>query len=706
MAGRVCFIKFFHKYQKKERKMKAKYGVVVMAIGMGLCLYSYGNDSFVEGVGGGMMQIIGHPSVVMESAIINIRLATAEVECNYVMYNTGDAVDVTIGFPERAHIGSGFKDFKSYIDGDEVEVKPLPAHEGESGFSRFWVKEVHFEAGQRRNIRNTYIGGLGGSVGGKQWFTYDVDTAACWKGKIGYLKITVDLSNMNSDFRLTDIDPRNYELGNNKIVWRWEDVEPTSNINLYFYPYYMRLYVDNAQCFLGLGPSGGDYTSELFPSRASGVLTVGLSNMARMLELKNTISESGGKIQSTLVGQGKTASFEQDSDYFSIDGKRKKLGMSLYRECDDLVVPLIPIAEAFGYLVRYKEDSDETRLYSPEAQAEAAIVPDWISRELNEEELSDKKDWELVDMRNEIYARHGCINYPFDNMPWYKPNLDYTDAMLSDTERNNITLLEKSLKDRETAKNIELEKQKREQSQSREQTKKELTAAVTQPSNPKPQITSKWSSHLIKALKQWWREESENEGEITDNPLMTFIESGPDGLRYQAACLLGLLGDPRAIPHITEYLKSDTIFHPGVLECIDALMATKDPSVIEPIRFCLRDPDADNRKYAIEALRTLGYEPTTEEEKIELLVAERKWDEVKAKGIAAIIPLLCLFDDRYDFSDYDYVVRKIAEMGDAATEPLNAALTHEDPKIQKAVAYVIESLGHNSQDTDSLPVKQ
>jgi hypothetical protein len=693
--------------------MKARYGVVVMAIGMGICLYSYGNDSHVEGVGGGMMQITGHPSVVMESAIINIRLATAEVECNYVMYNTGDAVDVTIGFPERASSdGLEFKNFKSYIDGEEVEVKPLPGYANESGFERFWVKEVHFDAGQRRIICNTYIGGAGGSVGGAKEFYYDVATAACWKGSIGYLRITVDYSDMGPDFQLFHIEP-NFrdlrELGTNKIVWRWKNVEPTFNVYLRFYTCYWGVLVDESDNILFPHHSIRDYGDDLEPSMASGVLTIGLNRAAVILKLEEAVSESDGKMHATLSGYEKVAEFEQDGDTFLIEGKRIELGLPVRRIRDELVIPVIPVAEAFGYIVKVGQGEEHIHFFSPEAQAEAAIVPDWISRKLNKDELVDKTDWRLGEIRDEIYARYGCVGNEdiktrrFSSKLWYKPNPDYTDTLLSDIARENIALIDRILKDREIAKNIELEEKKREQAQV--QAEKKQTASVTQPSNSEPEVKSKWPGDLFEALKQWWQEELENEGGITDNPLITFIESGPDRLRYKAAWLLGLLGDPRAIPHITDFLKSDTIYFAEITECIDALMATKDPSVIEPIRFCLRDPDADNRKYAIEALRTLGYEPTTEEEKIELLVAERKWDEVKAKGIAAIIPLLCLFDDRYDFSDYDYVVRKIAEMGDAATEPLNAALTHEDPKIQKAAAYVLESLGH-SQDTDSLPVKQ
>ncbi len=56
---------------------------------------------------------------------------------------------------------------------------------------------------------------------------------------------------------------------------------------------------------------------------------------------------------------------------------------------------------------------------------------------------------EVAAIRNEIYARHGYIfkkqawrDY-FSRCPWYQPNADYSDALLSDLERANIDTIVK-----------------------------------------------------------------------------------------------------------------------------------------------------------------------------------------------------------------------------------------------------------------------
>ncbi|MCA1638317.1 MAG: YARHG domain-containing protein, partial [Acidobacteria bacterium] len=50
-------------------------------------------------------------------------------------------------------------------------------------------------------------------------------------------------------------------------------------------------------------------------------------------------------------------------------------------------------------------------------------------------------------LRNEIYARHGRIfkdkelQKYFEAQPWYRPNPDFKDEMLSETESKNLTII-------------------------------------------------------------------------------------------------------------------------------------------------------------------------------------------------------------------------------------------------------------------------
>ena len=51
-------------------------------------------------------------------------------------------------------------------------------------------------------------------------------------------------------------------------------------------------------------------------------------------------------------------------------------------------------------------------------------------------------------LKNEIYARHGRVfktkwlqSY-YASLSWYKPNLKYSDAMLSSAEKKNLKMLD------------------------------------------------------------------------------------------------------------------------------------------------------------------------------------------------------------------------------------------------------------------------
>lgn len=76
--------------------------------------------------------------------------------------------------------------------------------------------------------------------------------------------------------------------------------------------------------------------------------------------------------------------------------------------------------------------------------------PEWLTRNLNEGELKDKPVKDLRLMRNTIYARHGRqfqdpeLQRHFAGQPWYRPDPNYTETMLTDVDRHNIGLIQKA----------------------------------------------------------------------------------------------------------------------------------------------------------------------------------------------------------------------------------------------------------------------
>jgi hypothetical protein len=69
-------------------------------------------------------------------------------------------------------------------------------------------------------------------------------------------------------------------------------------------------------------------------------------------------------------------------------------------------------------------------------------------RVVTEEELQGRSKAELRVMRNEIFARHGRVfqtgdlNAYFSQKPWYKQDANYSDAMLSDVDKENVRIIQ------------------------------------------------------------------------------------------------------------------------------------------------------------------------------------------------------------------------------------------------------------------------
>lgn len=95
---------------------------------------------------------------------------------------------------------------------------------------------------------------------------------------------------------------------------------------------------------------------------------------------------------------------------------------------------------------------------APAKQEDTASIPEHLTkvegylvdpgRVISDAELKGRSKAELRVMRNEIYARHGkAFESPdlkayFTAKSWYAPNPDYDDAMLTDTDKQNVKILQ------------------------------------------------------------------------------------------------------------------------------------------------------------------------------------------------------------------------------------------------------------------------
>jgi len=415
----------------------------------------WGNDASVEGVGGAVKLMGGHPTVVMRSARVKIDLASERVECEYVFENTGPATKVLVGFPESGWGDASppkgakthFREFRSWVDGEEVQVTPRPAKETNDGYERFWVKEVAFSARQTRVVRNTYLGGGGGDIAGTSFFQYQLSPAASWKGKVGTIEVEMDLTGMGG-FSLAGVKPAGHRRSGDTIRWQRSNVEPSPemDISISYFTGYSDIWVDGRKCDVAEAEMGD---TNPYPQVREGALMVRCEDIGKWLGLKFSQNEDGQRV--VLAGQGKRLAITEGESTALVDAKKIELRAERLwvTGVPPVFAPLKPVAEAFGGRVRFDPLTKRTYVHTAKALV-GARRPQWLERALTEADLRGKSPAELRDMRNGIYAGRGRefqnreLRHRFYCEPWYEPNPKYSDDLLTELDRANLALIRKA----------------------------------------------------------------------------------------------------------------------------------------------------------------------------------------------------------------------------------------------------------------------
>ena len=86
------------------------------------------------------------------------------------------------------------------------------------------------------------------------------------------------------------------------------------------------------------------------------------------------------------------------------------------------------------------------------------VWPETSKQRLTEDRLANRTLWELLLMRNEIFARHGrsfqdpeLVQY-FASRRWYRKNPAYSDNLLSEIERYNAKFIASYMEDHKSRK--------------------------------------------------------------------------------------------------------------------------------------------------------------------------------------------------------------------------------------------------------------
>jgi len=345
-----------------------------------LSVLGWCNDTAVVGIGGVIKPMENHPSIVLRSHVVKVKITPeyADVDCTFVLHNTGKATRVLIGFPESGGGDivvpkMGFRYFRSYVDGKRVQVRVQEQRResGPGGYFRWYLKRVRFGAGQTRVIRNVYRAPLGAISTGHDFFDYILTTGASWKGKIGRSDIIVELSGLKHVVDL-EIRPEGYRRVGNRIVWRLENYEPKENIFIMFFQHY-RLNAD-------IGESRIVSRDALI--RPQGTLMIDADWFRSMRGVQVAWDSKTRRVTIADTSTGRQIVMRVGDRWAIVNGQRVQLPVapSWYREWGRRIVrvPLRPVVEALGGQVAFKREhaTVEVRFGGRSELGNPIIAPD------------------------------------------------------------------------------------------------------------------------------------------------------------------------------------------------------------------------------------------------------------------------------------------------------------------------------------------
>lgn len=366
--------------------MRAFLVCVVLALLIGVPTLA--DDSALGAVGGTLQPMIQHPSVRMVSEDVNIKVGpdNIKVACKFVFRNEGKAVDVKMGFPED-HGGdsSGFRYFKARVDGKPVAVRHIKSPREEGADSRdWWVKTVHFNAGQTRVVEDFYGGRPSGDSMGGTWLTYVLQTGRSWKGPIGRAVVRVDLSAVR-DYQTIIPQPSGYRRQGDTLVWDWKNIEPREDIGVRYRWNYSWFVVDGEDMseMTPYRRSWPDEDRSPVPRVVNGILMVPNDVLEQVL--RHTRCEPHAKIPKSMVVtcEGKSLVLTADSRKAVIGGNIITLPRAPKIMGGRMAIPLLSVGQALGFKITRDSVKGITYINSPRQPKSKATtstrleVPRW-----------------------------------------------------------------------------------------------------------------------------------------------------------------------------------------------------------------------------------------------------------------------------------------------------------------------------------------
>ena len=216
----------------------------------------------------GTFKPVGTNQVEMVKEDLHIRLYRdrAKVEVDYVLRNTGDAIDVKAGFPSLSVYDEDAKGkpdvedysiladgksipftwvkgdpapFKSFYRKKYVDMLTLGEDASDILMMEWLVSAVHFNRGETRRIHISYESIYNSADGGysedsdylDDLFTYLLSTGAAWKGPIQEGRVTIQAVTVNAA-KLTITPQERFQQTKEGFVWEFKNLKPTIADNI------------------------------------------------------------------------------------------------------------------------------------------------------------------------------------------------------------------------------------------------------------------------------------------------------------------------------------------------------------------------------------------------------------------------------------------------------------------------------------------
>jgi hypothetical protein len=229
--------------------MRRLAGVITLLLLLLLALPAYADDGAL-GREGDTVYPLSESDVRMAAEEVHLKVGVerTQVDVTFTFVNDGPAREILMGFPvgtpEGEHQGDPeLHDFSAWVDGRRMAVKQEPQTAkgpavvnslGDALRYPAWITwSVPFAAGQTRTVRNTYWGANTHWSNGEVAAGYILRTGATWKGAIGSAVITAELDGILPG-QLFGISPTTFRWEGEKLVWRFQDLEPNQDIRLRF----------------------------------------------------------------------------------------------------------------------------------------------------------------------------------------------------------------------------------------------------------------------------------------------------------------------------------------------------------------------------------------------------------------------------------------------------------------------------------------